>query len=100
MDPKDDGLALRTINSSRSAYVSYVLYAPFFTHYSSKEITDIANANRMAAPTDGGGGSADAMGGEEQSEDPSSKCKVTMRVREISYFVTFILHSFKNGKCV
>lgn len=83
VDPKKEGLALRTINSSRSAFVSYIFNPQFFSSYSHKTITDpntsrgdIANSatQRQSQRI------TNVYESDGESQDNQSKCKVTMRV--------------------
>ena len=86
IDPKDEGLALRTVNSSRSAFVSYTFKPSFFSSYSHKlvagpnqsrcEITNLTSQRQSQKATD-------VLENNTESQDNDSKCKVTMRVSEI-----------------
>ena len=83
VDPKEEGLALRTINSSKSAFASYVFNPQFFSSYSHKISSD-PNGSRYDIPNLATQRQSqrklDAYENDVDSQDNNSKCKVTMRV--------------------
>ena len=85
LDPTDEGISIRTVNSSRSAFVSYNFMPSFFSSYSSKPVSDL-NRSRCDITTISQRQTQNAVNGHENNtgaQDNDSKCKVTMRVSKI-----------------
>ena len=80
LDPTDEGLALRTVNSSRSAFVSYSFKTSFFSSFTPKTTNgndtrpDLYRSSSQQNNQEGTN-TNDIIAGEEDS-----KCRVTMRV--------------------
>ncbi|KAL3857167.1 hypothetical protein ACJMK2_011862 [Sinanodonta woodiana] len=61
VEPLEHGLALRTVNSSRSAYACFLFAPSFFQHY------------------DDGSGQTTNGSGKEEGEEEAIRCKITMK---------------------
>ena len=87
VDPSIDGLAIRTVNSSRSAFVSYTFKPSFFSSYSHQSKTN-ANSSRsgIVSPASQQIPKATDIDNVEETSFQGlndSKCRVTMRVSSI-----------------
>lgn len=87
VDPSIDGLAIRTVNSSRSAFVSYTFKPSFFSSYSHQSKTN-ANSSRsgIVSPASQQIPKATDIDNVEETSFKGlndSKCRVTMRVSRI-----------------
>ena len=87
VDPSIDGLAIRTVNSSRSAFVSYTFKPSFFSSYSHQSKTN-ANSSRsgIVSPASQQIPKATDIDNVEETSFQGlndSKCRVTMRVSRI-----------------
>lgn len=83
VDPSIDGLAIRTVNSSRSAFVSYTFKPSFFSSYShqSKKNANSSRAGIVSPASQQIPQATDIDNTEETSFQGlnDSKCRVTMR---------------------
>ena len=82
IDPCDEGLAFRTVNSNRAAFVSYTFKPSFFSSYSHKLVADLNNSRLDIATSFTQRQSQKAKESNENNNETidDSKCKVTMRV--------------------
>ena len=76
LSPQRDGLALRTMNTSRSAFASFLFEPVFFTLF------DLESGGRSGnADAEEAGDEAGDEAGERRKKRPSdSNCKITMKV--------------------
>ena len=85
LSPQDDGLALRTINSSRSAFVSFLFHPTFFNRFEREQ--------------------NDQDSSESDSQNESTNCKITMKVskKDLSHievnWLVFFPSLFRQYKC-
>ncbi len=68
VESQKDGLAFRTINSSRSAFISFLFYPNFFTNY---DLSDKEERTETATDED------------DADPDDVHKCRVSLRVIEM-----------------
>ena len=90
IDPSDEGVAFRTVNSSRSAFVSYTFKPKFFSSYSPERVADLNRSRLDIATPRSQRQSQNATQINENNAEliEDSKCKVTMRVSELDLTVT------------
>ena len=93
IDPSEEGVAFRTVNSSRSAFVSYTFKPSFFSSYAPKRVADL-NSSRLDIATyisQHQNQNATQVNESNPGILEDSKCKVTMRVSKLSHMRTMSL---------
>jgi hypothetical protein len=80
IDPLSDGLAFRSMNSARSAFITYKFHPNFFEVYEEKTSEDLEVILQYEDPPSNS----------SQSSQNPSKCRLAMRVRSVRLYIALL----------